>query len=528
MPNMLTTPNRAILTQAATLFACLQIWLSLMPNESWAADTDVPRYWLKVTGPDGQVVSNESTWQVWVVKQNADSTWRLILRHAANFLPTGDAPADPGKKPATNKPGSSQPAAKPAVPKPGAAKPGAAKPGTTKGPASKATNPKSAKAGSPDATTENAQIDPAILASLSEQVTFAYCDFSPDGSIAPNPTLGYQFEARQLLPKLPKTAKEVADGWAELDRSTQVGFRYRVEDEPDEDDDEPEWKIVATRQSPVDDIYLCRTQATFFFDGDRGVVERIESKLEQSYGVNVTAVASTRLLGVEQFDDAWCQKLDEEMGHYFAVQKRYESLLNEAQRDSANAEQFLIDAGAVLQKAAADMTLPLVKEDLGKQVARHAAMIGLTARAARDRADYIDQPAPVWQAKDLDGKLHSLANYKGKVVVLHFWRRADGWSLRVLPQVEQLAEKFADQPVVVLGMNTDPKEEDASFVADKMGLAFPIVRADKFAEKYNATASAVFVIDQKGIVRDLFVGYSPTLRDDVTATVTSLLKDGEE
>ncbi|MGH7134550.1 MAG: peroxiredoxin family protein, partial [Pirellulales bacterium] len=257
-------------------------------------------------------------------------------------------------------------------------------------------------------------------------------------------------------------------------------------------------------------------------------VERIESKLEQSYGVNVTVVTSTRLQGVEQFDDAWCKKLDEEMGHYFAVQRRYQSLLKEAERNSADAEQLLIEAGVLLQKAAADMTLPLVKEDLGKQVAQHTAMIGLTARLARDRADYIDQPAPAWQAKDLDGKLLTLRDYKGKVVLLHFWRRADGWSLRVLPQVEQLAEQFADQPVVVLGMNTDKKDEDASFVTDKMGLAFPIVRADKFADKYNATGSVLFVIDQKGIVRDIYMGYSPTLREDAASVVTGLLSDGEK
>ncbi|HET6881230.1 MAG TPA: TlpA disulfide reductase family protein, partial [Pirellulales bacterium] len=469
-----------------------------------------------------------------VVKQNSDSSWRLILRHAASFLPTTQAaPAPgktppgktpPGKTPAGNKPNAAKgPPAKP----PTAPKPGTAKPAATKAPGAKPANAKAAKPAAP-AANENAQPDPAVLASLAEQVTFAYCDFSPDGSIAPNPTLGYQFEVRQLLPKLPKNEKELENGWAELDRSTQVGFRYRVEDQPNEDDDEPEWKIAATRQSPVDDIYLCRTQATFFFDGDRGLVERIETKLEQSYGVNVTAVASTRLLGVEQFDDAWCQKLDEEMRHYFAVQERYESLLKEAQRNSADAEQLLVEADVLLQKAAADITLPVVKEDLGKQVARHGAVISLAARAARDRADYIDQPAPTWQGKDLDGKLHSLANYKGKVVVLHFWRRADGWSLRVLPQVEQLAEKFSDQPVVVLGMNTDENEEDASFVANKMGLAFPIVRADKFAEKYNATGSVVFVIDQKGVVRDLVIGYSPTLRDDVAAVVEGLLKDGEE
>ena len=68
-------------------------------------------------------------------------------------------------------------------------------------------------------------------------------------------------------------------------------------------------------------------------------------------------------------------------------------------------------------------------------------------------------------------------------------------------------------------------DEDARFVADKMGLAYPILRADKFAERYNAAAaSPVFVIDQKGIVRDIEVGYSPTLRQDVAGVISGLLE----
>ena len=515
--------NRENLVRPAIVRACLLACFTLILTEvGLAADSEVPRYWLKVgqelsyetvsevSSADGQVLRNESTWQVWVVKQNADGTWRLILRHASSFQPptVANPPAvkAPGTKPAPGKPATNKPAAKQPTNAKAPAKPSSAKP-----------SPPQPNPGAP------------ALAGFFEQVTFAYCDFSPDGSVAPNPTLGFQFEVRQLLPKLPKTEKELDKGWSDLDKATQVGYRYQVEDEADEDDDEPEWTIVATRQSPVDDIYLCRSQSTFFVDADRGLVTRIESKLEQAYGVKGTAVATTKLSGVEQFDAAWCKKLDEEMGHYFGVQRRYQNLLKEAERNSADAETLLVDAGAVLHKAAADITLPVVKEDLGKQVAQHAAMIGLTARAARDRADYIDQPAPTWQTKDLDGKAHTLRDYKGKVVVLHFWRRGDGWALRSLPQVEQIAEQFADKPVVVLGMNTDADEEDARFVADKMGLAFPILRADKFAEKYNAAGgSAVFVIDQKGVVRDIYAGYSPTLRDEVASVVMALLSDDDK
>jgi peroxiredoxin len=478
-----------------------------------AAQAEVPRYWLKVgqelsyrttsefSGGDGSALAGESTWQVWVVKQNADGGWRLILRHAASF----QAPPGPAKPT-----GKTQPA-KPA-PKPGA-KPAAGKPS----PRAAATAP------AKPAAKRDEPVEPASR--LLEQVTFAYCDFSPDGAVSPNPTLGFQLDPRQLLPKLPKNNSQVEKGWTDVEKETQVTYRYRVESQP-QDEEEPTWTIVATRQSPVDDVYLSRSQSTFRFDADRGVVVHVDTRLEQEYGVKGTGVTTTELSGVEQFDAAWCRKLDEEMELYFGVQRRYQALLRAAQRNSAEAETLLIEAGALLQKAAAEMTLPVVKEDLGKQVARHAAMIGFTARAARDRADLIDQPAPTWQTKDLQGNARTLREYKGKVVVLHFWRRSDGWSLRAIAQVEQLAEEFADKPVAVLGMNVDANEEDAKFVADRMGLAYPMLRADKFAERYNAAGvSEVVVIDQHGIVRDVYAGYSPTLREDVSKTVGRLLGD---
>jgi peroxiredoxin len=504
----------------------LAAWLLLASGVSMAAESDVPRYWLKVgqelsyrttsefsTG-DGQARASESTWQVWVVKQNADGGWRLILRHAASFQAPPSAPKPPPAK---------TPATKPTAPKPGAPKPTAPKPGAAKPVAGK-TTPKSvppkAAAAKPSKPTAPATGSTVML----EQITFAYCDLSPDGAIAPNPTLGFQFEPRLLLLKFPKSKAQLDKGWTDVDKETQVSYRYRIEGEPKDDADEPTWTILATRQSPVDDIYLSRSQSTFDFNGDRGLVERVQTKLEQDYAMKGTGVTTTELSGIEQFDAAWCKKLDEEMGHYFAVQRRYQALLQAAQRDSTEAETLLVEAGVLLQKAAADITLPVVKEDLGKQVAQHAAMIGLTARAARDRADLIDQSAPTWQTKDLQGTAHTLRDYKGKVVVLHFWRRGDLWSLRTLPQIEQLAEEFNDKSVAVLGMNADVSEEDARFVADRMGLAYPILRADKFAERYNAAAaSEVVVIDQKGIVRDIYAGYALNLREEVAKAISRLL-----
>ncbi|MGH7134338.1 MAG: hypothetical protein ACREHD_01275, partial [Pirellulales bacterium] len=269
---MLTTFERSTPIQVAVRTAWLTVGLCFpSSSEGFAADANIPRYWLKVgqeltyetiseaATPDGQSAV-ESTWQVWVVKQNSDGSWRLVMRHASTLQPRAAATPAPAKEPPGKAASQKQAGPRPSATKPPASKAPPGKSSNSKPPAKPVPAPAARQpaAGQPapgQPAAGQPAAGPSPLANFTEQVTFAYCDFSPDGTVAPNPTLGYQFEVRQLLPKLPKTEKELRSGWAELDRSTQVGFRYRVEAEPDEDDDEPQWKIVATRQSPVDDIY---------------------------------------------------------------------------------------------------------------------------------------------------------------------------------------------------------------------------------------------------------------------------------
>lgn len=500
----------SVRTKAITPFLLTAVILPLTGRAAEpTSDADrgaLPRYVFKVgqelsyqahsefRAEDGPPLKSDYTWQVWVIRQNDDGSWRLILRQSSSYqMP----PAAEGRETSADQP--SKPNGSPKADRGG--KPGAAKtqPAASPGPA-----------------------EPP------EFVTFAYCDLFPDGRISDNPTIDDRLEPRLLFPKLPKNNKELENGWSDARRKMQVSYRYQVAKRPADDDESQQWEIRATRQSSTDEVLLSSTKATYVFDAERGVIESVESQLRQGYGPAGEGTNQTELAGTENFDQAWTRQLDEEMQIYFDVQQRYRELLEAAQRNSTETETLLLDAGALLQHAAGQVSLPLIKEELSKQLALHALNAGFAARAARDRADLIDAPAPTWQVKDLDGKSHSLKNYKGKVIVLEFWRRGSDWCLRLVPQIEQLAERFEDQPVVVLGMNTDTKEEDARLVAEKMAINYPTLRAEKIAEKYGVKdLPAVVVIDRQGVIRDFRVGYSATLAKEVIAEVEELLGEDD-
>jgi thiol-disulfide isomerase/thioredoxin len=118
-----------------------------------------------------------------------------------------------------------------------------------------------------------------------------------------------------------------------------------------------------------------------------------------------------------------------------------------------------------------------------------------------------------------------LADYRGKVVVMDFWYRGCGWCMYAMPQVKQLAEDFSGKPVVVLGMNTDREEKDARLVIDTMGLKYPTIHAQEIPKKYGVQGfPTLIIIDAEGVVRDVHVGYSPTLRDDLAKKIKGLLE----
>jgi peroxiredoxin len=119
-------------------------------------------------------------------------------------------------------------------------------------------------------------------------------------------------------------------------------------------------------------------------------------------------------------------------------------------------------------------------------------------------------PAPAWTLKDLDGKDVSLAQFKGKVVVLDFWATWCGPCLSEIPGYVKLQEKYGKDGVVIVGASVDevPPAEVKAFVKDH-GMNYVVVMADeKTATAFGATEAipTTILIDRTGEIRDRKVG----------------------
>jgi thiol-disulfide isomerase/thioredoxin len=148
------------------------------------------------------------------------------------------------------------------------------------------------------------------------------------------------------------------------------------------------------------------------------------------------------------------------------------------------------------------------------------------SEAEAEEREAINKPAAQWETTDLEGKKHSLSDYRGKVVVLDFWYSGCVPCIKAMPEIEEIAEQFRGKPVVVLGMNTDMDEKDARSVVDKLKLNYPTLKAQGLIEKYNVQGFPTLVIvDQKGVIRGWHLGYPTNLQDEVSKTINGLLSN---
>ncbi len=166
----------------------------------------------------------------------------------------------------------------------------------------------------------------------------------------------------------------------------------------------------------------------------------------------------------------------------------------------------------------------LAAADMPKKVTTDAELKAyLDERAARTAAPRTKmlEPgamAPDFTTTDINGKPVKLSDYKGKVVVLDFWATWCGPCIASMPHTQEVAAKYKDQGVVVLGSCTsDTRDKFESWVKANQSkypdFIFSHDPAERGADRASAKLYGVggipqqFIIGRDGRIAATVTGY---------------------
>jgi peroxiredoxin len=125
------------------------------------------------------------------------------------------------------------------------------------------------------------------------------------------------------------------------------------------------------------------------------------------------------------------------------------------------------------------------------------------------RPPVVGTPAADFSLTDLNGRVHRLSDYRGKIVLVNFWATWCKPCTTEMPAMQATYDRLRDKGFVVLAVN---ELEDEAKVRDHVrtyGHTFPVLldRDNRVANQFGVFGLPVSVfIDESGVVQEYIKG----------------------
>jgi len=142
------------------------------------------------------------------------------------------------------------------------------------------------------------------------------------------------------------------------------------------------------------------------------------------------------------------------------------------------------------------------------------------AQSAGNRVDLTGKDAPAFRGVSLDGKAYSLAELKGKPILLDFWASWCGPCIRSMPTVEKLNEEYRAQGLVILAIDVGEKRETVEKFLKTKNVPYPVIMGDEagIPGAYGISAFPTFVmIGTDGKVAAHQIGFTESALTGIVA-----------
>lgn len=137
--------------------------------------------------------------------------------------------------------------------------------------------------------------------------------------------------------------------------------------------------------------------------------------------------------------------------------------------------------------------------------------------------------APAFTLSTVDGKQVSLADYKGRPVLVNFWATWCAPCKIEMPWFEELRKQYAGQGFEILGItaDVDAGKDVIAKSAQKIGVTYPILLStDKVQDAYGGVEylPMSFYVDRDGKVVEATTGLSS--KNEIEANIKKIIASG--
>ena len=158
-------------------------------------------------------------------------------------------------------------------------------------------------------------------------------------------------------------------------------------------------------------------------------------------------------------------------------------------------------------------------------VAAAAAVAGLYAGQALNRPAQVPEGVTPDAAQrllatalpDADGRMHTVSDWNGRVIVANFWATWCPPCIKEIPEFSEVARRYRDAPVQFVGLSIDSAENVRDF-RERFDVPYPLLVGTSntlgLAEAFGNSARALpftVILGRDGAVADVTLG---TLNED--------------
>jgi peroxiredoxin len=159
-------------------------------------------------------------------------------------------------------------------------------------------------------------------------------------------------------------------------------------------------------------------------------------------------------------------------------------------------------------------------------------LVTLSCREKEPVLPEVGNKAPSFTLKDIDGNSVSLSDFPDRVVILDFWATWCHACKESSQELDRLYRKYKERGVIILGISIDRGDdaiEKVRFFAERYKLSYPMLMDEQEVnKKYQVThIPTTFILDKNHVIRKIFIGSIPELRDKISDQVEKLLPEGK-